>query len=416
MTIPEPRFYLRNKNSITETSIVMQVKFNKERIYLTAVEKINPKDWDEHKQRAIVSKRNLASTDINIWLDKMSIEFKNIYRHLLYTHSPLSANHISRILQENLNLVQVAKVEVVIKSKTLFEFIDQFINESVASKSISTIKTYKSTFRRLKEFAQTTGKELDFQDITHEFRRNFLKYLQSIGSGKNTEGKHIKEIKVFMNEAAERKLHNNMDFRSKSFSKPIEDANKIFLTMDEIQKLVDLDLSNNKMKDVVRDYFIISAMTSLRFSDFIDIKEENIKDDTIQIVTKKTGEKVVIPISKWVGEIFLKYNFNLPKAPCNQVFNRVLKDVGEDAGLDETITISKTVGGIKQTLVYKKFELLTAHTGRRSMISNCILAGIATPQIMLMSAHRSLRVFQSYVRIDQVQNAEKLASHSFFNN
>ena len=113
---------------------------------------------------------------------------------------------------------------------------------------------------------------------------------------------------------------------------------------------------------------------------------------------------------------FIKYNYNLNRAPCNQVFNKVLKEVGCKAGLDETITFSKTTGGIKKIITCKKYQLLTCHTGRRSMISNCILACIATPQIMLMSAHRSLKVFQSYVRIDQVQNAEKLASHTFFNN
>ncbi len=48
------------------------------------------------------------------------------------------------------------------------------------------------------------------------------------------------------------------------------------------------------------------------------------------------------------------------------------------------------------------------------MISNSILAGMPTSSIMLISAHKSLKVFQSYVRINQKQNAEALASHSFF--
>ena len=416
MAVPEPRFYLRDKNSEFKTPIVMQVKFNKERINYATEESIHPDDWDNVSQRCIKSKRSPDSAVINDILNEMSTEIKKIYHSLFFSNIYPAPEIVLKQFKENLKLEKPKVESIQFKETSLFTFIESFIKESETTKSLNTIKTYKTTFRRLKEYSESIGSELNFEDITHEFRRNFIKYLQSLGSGKNTEGKHIKEIKVFMNEAAERKLHNNMDFRSKSFSKPVEEAYKIFLTMDEIKKIVDLDLSNNKLKDVVRDYFIISCMTSLRFSDFIDIKEENIKDDTIQIVTKKTGEKVVIPISTWVRDIFIKYNYNLPKAPCNQIFNRVLKEVGEDAGLDESITVTKTIGGIKKAIVYKKFELLTAHTGRRSMISNSILAGIATPQIMLMSAHKSLRVFQSYVRIDQVQNAEKLASHSFFNN
>ncbi len=34
---------------------------------------------------------------------------------------------------------------------------------------------------------------------------------------------------------------------------------------------------------------------------------------------------------------------------------------------------------------------------------------------MLISGHKSLKVFQSYVRINQKQNADVLGKHEFFN-
>jgi integrase len=258
------------------------------------------------------------------------------------------------------------------------------------------------------------GGTADFDAITIEWRNGFIKYLQGLGVGRNTEGKHIKTVKVFMNEATERGLNTNLSFRSKSFSKPHEDTHKIFLTMDEIEKLAKADLGNDKMKNIVRDYFVISCLTSLRYSDFINIRPEHIKENTIHMVTRKTSEPVIIPISPLVRGILEKYNYNLPKAPCNQVFNRVLKSVGKIAELDAPVTVTKTKGGVKQTITYKKHQLLTAHTGRRSMISNCILEGIPTPSIMLISAHKSLKVFQGYVRLNQVQNAEALSQHRFF--
>ena len=97
------------------------------------------------------------------------------------------------------------------------------------------------------------------------------------------------------------------------------------------------------------------------------------------------------------------------------MFNKILKDIGKLADMDEHIKVTKTIGGIKKTEFFKKYELLTCHTGRRSMISNSILAGISTSAIMLLSAHKSLKAFQGYVRIDQKQNASVLGKHSFFN-
>jgi hypothetical protein len=115
--------------------------------------------------------------------------------------------------------------------------------------------------------------------------------------------------------------------------------------MEEITKIALLDLSGDPLKDVVRDYFVISRLTSMRYSDFIKIKPENIIDNQIQLKTSKTGQGVIIPISPLLMGVFKKHNFNLPTAPCNQVFNRYFKDIGCQAELDEPINITKIIGG-----------------------------------------------------------------------
>jgi integrase len=217
-----------------------------------------------------------------------------------------------------------------------------------------------------------------------------------------------------MNEATERNLNTNLTFRGKGFQKPSEETQKIFLTMEKITKLTNLDLSDDKLQEIIRDYFIISCLTALRYSDVIRIRKENIKDGFIEIKTVKTGQEVVIPISPLVNNILIKYNYELPKAPCNQVFNRYLKEVGKKAELVEPILVTRTIGGIKKTEVKKEWELLSSHVGRRSLISNCILEGINTSSLMVLSAHKSLRSFQSYVRISQQQNAEALTKYAIF--
>jgi site-specific recombinase XerD len=413
MVVPKPRFYLKNSVSSELTLIVMQVKYEGQRGVLSSGNKVLPNDWDIVLQRVKVTKKNLEAGQINIWLDKIENEFKSVFRNLMIENIFPSQDLVTNKLKENLNLITKPKVHEPIRL-SFMPFLSQFIEDSKRTKSANTVKSYTSTQKHVIDFSKQTGISLDFPDITIKWRFAFITYLQNMGVGKNTEGKHIKNIKVFMNEATERGLNDNLDFRSKSFSKPVEDVPKIFLTKEEIQLLFDLDLSADKSKEIVRDYFIISCMTSLRYSDFVRIKPEHIKDGNIQIITQKTSEEVIIPISPMIKSILEKYNFQLPLAPCNQVFNRILKEVGKAANLDENITITKTFGGVKRTTTYKKYELLTCHTGRRSMISNSILAGLPTSSIMLISAHKSLKVFQSYVRINQKQNADALANHSFF--
>ncbi len=413
MLIPDPKFYLKELHSDQPTLISMQVKFDNQRIFISTGQKILKDEWSFEKQRAIVNKRNLQSSSINLWLDKLSSEFKTIFRNALIDGERPNAIAITKLLQEKLNLNYTGS-DSRKENLTFFRFIEKFIEESKSQKAIGTIKNYKNTFKHLKDYSKLSGIQFDFNDITIEWRSGFLKYLQSIGMARNSEGKHIKNIKVFLNIATERKLNTKLDFRLRSFSKPVESVRKLFLTIDEIKSINELDLSNEKELDIVRDFFVISTMTALRYSDVINLKAENIKEDRIEIITKKTGESVVIPLSPIVKNIFLKYGNNLPKAPCNQVYNKQIKRVGEKAELNEPITIVRTSGGIKKAITLPKYEFLSSHCGRRSMISNSILAGINTASIQLISGHRNLQSFQSYVQISKQQNADALLNNAFF--
>lgn len=413
MTIPEPKFYLKNLNSVDSTLIYLQAKYScngQQRVMLSTGDRILPNEWDLKKQRAIVNKKSPGNSDLNLWLDKMATSFKTIFRNCLIDGITPTASLIKDKMEDELNL----KIAPVKQEVTLFSFIETFINNCRSIKSPNTIKSYNSTFVRMKDYGQTLNRNFNFEDITLEWRSGFIHYLQSLGVCRNTEGKHLKNIKVFLNEATERNLNHNLSFKSKSFSKPHEETNKIFLSTEEIKRVAGVDLSGDIQREIVRDYFVISCLTSLRYSDVIRIKEEHIKGDKVRIVTLKTGKEVIIPISPLLRSILEKYNYRLPKAPCNQVFNRHLKDIGKLAEINDTVSITSTIGGIKQTKEYKKWQLLTSHTGRRSLVSNCILEGINHSSIMLISGHKSLKVFQGYVRVSEQQNAEMLSKHAFF--
>lgn len=419
MFLPEPKFYLKEPSSNEPTLIYMQAKYStstgvQERFMLSSGNKIKPDEWDTSKQRAFVTKKSLLNGDINMWLDKMASAFKTEFRGLQLANKTPTATVLKERVEQSLNLKPQPTDEIKPKAISFIQFAKSFTEECKQSKAPNTIKAYVSTYARIEEFESLSDKIFSFEDITHEWRNGFLKYLQSLGVGRNTEGKHIKNVKLFMNEALERRLHGNMAFKSKSFNKPTEDVESIFLTEDEILLIANLDLSNDPLKATVRDYFVIACWTSLRYSDLVRLRKENIKGEYITIVTQKTSQEVIIPISPIVKGILEKYNFELPAAPCNQIFNRYLKDIGKEAGLIEKIVRTRTIGGVKQEVINEKWELLSSHVGRRSLVSNGVLAGMNTNSLMLITGHRSPRIFQKYVRVSQLQNAEALSKHAFF--
>ena len=416
MLVVEPKFYMKNIHAKEPSVIYLSARYSineqPQRVMLSAMNKVLPSEWDSIKQRAIVSRKNLENGEINMYLDKMANCFKSVVRNLMIDGVVPLASVVKDKMEEMLNL----KVKIEEPKITFYSFIETYIKESKSNKSYATVQAYTSTFNRIKEFGIYCNKEFSFDDITLEWRVSFLRFLQQrFNISRNTEGKYIKNVKCLVAQATERGINKNFAFRSKNFSQPIEPVHKIFLTMPEIEIIAALDLSEDKMKDVVRDYFIIACLTSLRYSDFTRIRKEHIQNDRIQMVTNKTGQEVVIPLSSLIKKILVKYNYVLPKAPCNQLFNRHLKDIGKMAELNEEITITKTIGGIKKTTVFLKYQLLSTHTGRRSLISNCILEGINSNAVQLISGHKSNRVFSSYIRISQHQNADALANQKIFN-
>lgn len=411
----EARFYLKNIQSTVPTLIYLQAKYSinedqPQRVMLSTGDKILPGDWDFTKQRAIVSKRNLHAGDINLCIDKIANAFKKAYRTLIIDDVIPTQTAVKEKMEELLNL----KPKLEVKKVTLYSFIDSFLRDSRVNKKDNTIRAYKATINGIKDFGKLNGKELSFDDINLQWYTSFIKFLQSKGHCNSTIGKYIKNLKSILNAATELGYNTNLIFRSKFFVKLNEVSHKIFLTKEEIEKIAALDLSNDLQKDISRDYFLISTMTGLRFSDFVRIKKEHIVNDRIQMMTLKTGQEVIIPIAPLLKSIFIKYNFQLPKCQSNQGLNRHLKEIGEEAELNNLETVTKTIGGIKKTITYKKWELLTSHTGRRSFVSNGILAGIDSSMLRLITGHKSATVFGNYIKIDNVKNAQILGNHSFF--
>ena len=79
--------------------------------------------------------------------------------------------------------------------------------------------------------------------------------------------------------------------------------------------------------------------------------------------------------------------------------NDGLKELGELCGIDEPVSITYYKGGERYDEIYKKYELLTTHCGRRTFISNAIMLGIAPEIVMKWTGHEDYRTMKPYIAI-----------------
>ncbi|APG65929.1 MULTISPECIES: site-specific integrase [Tenacibaculum] len=303
--------------------------------------------------------------------------------------------------------------------KNLFDFIDalQKRPDIKKTKASGTLKNYLITENILKRFNKEVYK-IDFDNIDIDFYNDFIDWCEKQNLTRNYIGKLIQTFKFFLNTATLEKINTNLEFKNPRFKVIREEVDNIYLSLEELNKIYKLDLSHHPKLDQSRDLFLIGAYTGLRVSDFNYLNKENIYEYNgetfLNVNTKKTPKKIIIPLRPEIKEILNKHGGQPPKRMPDQQINYKIKEVCENAGIDERVSTTKTIGGKKVTTKSFKFDLVKTHTARRSFCTNAYLSGMNPIDIMQISGHSSEKTFLNYIKADALQKAVKIGSHPFF--
>jgi len=412
--MPNIKFVLKEPSSKDDTLIYMFVNFNYNRLKVSTGEKIHKKYWNFKTQKVRESRGSSELAELNTRLDNLKAKMLKAYWSIQNDDIEPTPENVREKFDELMG------IETKTKRTTLFEFIDNFIANRKATVKPNTIKKYETTKEHLENFCTHKGiKKLDFDDITLDFYYDFMYYMKTkLSFATNTCGKYISTLKVFLNEATELGLNKKNDFKSKRFTKPAEEVDKIYLNEKELTEIYNLDLSKNKTLEKVRDLFIMECYMGFRFSDMEKFGPKNIKKEggkqIISLRTIKTHTKVSVPLHPKVNKILKKYKYKLPKTMTNQRTNLYLKDIGELAKINDLVETSKNKKGMVVTKDLEKYKLITTHTARRSFATNAYLADVPVLSIMKMTGHKTEKSFLGYIRMSSEENAIKLSTHEFF--
>lgn len=427
MTTPnEVKFVLDRPQSDGPTYILLLYRFNTARLKYSTGCKISPANWNAETQRAHVDQKTRKDrqpfVEVNTILNRYESAVQTLANRLLLASESMTTD----VLKQHLNQTFDKQAQADRKTRlTFFEYVDQFITDCETGKRLTersrqyspnTVKDYKKTVRVLERYRLQHPARLDFDAFTLTFYGRFKKYLTTTGYSLNTIGAIIKNLKILLKQGHRDGMHDNMAFQHEDFKKMQEEVDNIYLSNDELRLLYDLDLTKKPKLDRVRDLFLIGCYTGLRFSDFTELRPENITRDgrILDVVTRKTGQRVKIPLNPTVSAILAKYGYELPRSISGQKFNDYLKEVAQLGGLTETVQLSRTEGGLKITRTLDKWNAVTSHTARRSFATNAYKAGVNTLDIMKLTGHKTETSFMRYIKITADDVAERLLDHPHF--
>ena len=160
---------------------------------------------------------------------------------------------------------------------------------------------------------------MSFDSINLDFYNRFKDYiLNSLNQSINTFGKRVKTVISVMNYATDIGVNKNLEYQKKAFKVLSKKVNRIYLTVEEIEKLQNVNLKCSKL-DKIRNIFLLMCYLGIRFSDYNKISKNNIYDNYLDIRMHKTNEQVSIPIHPTALQIILKYEYVLPKFSNQQL-------------------------------------------------------------------------------------------------
>ncbi|MEZ4936516.1 MAG: tyrosine-type recombinase/integrase [Crocinitomicaceae bacterium] len=297
----------------------------------------------------------------------------------------------------------------------LSEYAEMSIERCISTHKSGTIRQLKVSLGKLKLYEKSRRKRLKFSDINMHFYHDFVSFCTTeMELAVNSVGTHIKNIKFWMNQSMIDGLHDNTVHQNRAFKKLSEPADTIYLNEDEI-KQIRYAIMPSESLDNVRDIFILACYTGVRINDYHKLDAFHMINNgtMLKIRTEKTDAEVVIPLHPEAKRILEKYN-GKPRMISNQKFNDYIKIVCKYAGINDMISVTRTYGGKKKSVVAPKYDLVTSHCARRSFATNAYLAGVPTLAIMAITGHKTEKVFLKYVRVSKEEHAKLMLDHGFF--
>lgn len=285
-------------------------------------------------------------------------------------------------------------------------------------------KVIRSWTRKMEQQFENLIKQVDgwrekatTGDLTEDGLATFVQWLTSARGGNlqnTTAKKRITQIKDFLKWANQSKTFKNDLYETfaPKFKQVTGNKDIVYLTREELHRWIDYTFKpQDKALERIRDVFTFLCFTGMRYSDVLKLKHEDITEDRIHIVTKKTSDSININLNDTARAILDKYkDFDETLAlPCvaTQPMNNYLKKIAELMGIDAPVYHAYYQGNKRYEETVPKYQVLSTHAGRRTFVVTAITLGMDLSVIMKFTGHSSLSAMKPYMDIvDELKQKE----------
>lgn len=400
----EVNFYLKSDKNKERNSIRMHCTFDGKILRYPVGLSVDPKQWSKDKQKILSGVKDAET--LNDHLSELASAAKKEYYRCRNTSNPCTVDYLKQYLIEKFRNIEE-------KSEYIDEYFIEYMKDRSKRVADRTNAKFKTFYNHLIEIQKYYKKRLTYTNLDHDFYDKFIDYFVFVKKHENRtiKDKHLSILASFLNWSVSRSYIDKNPYRNKKFPYKINPADTVSLTDQEVRKLYHLN-TNNDALDRAKDIFCLECFCGLRFSDTNKITPENLKGNHLEIFPEKGDKKIYIPLRTEALNLIHKYFDQNQPFPylTNQNLNDYLKNICEMAEFEEPVSILSISGNKRETKVFKKYELISTHTARRTFVTLSVERGMNFLDIMAITGHTKLDTFMKYYRPGQSKISE-----NFFN-
>ena len=388
-------FFIKRKKLLKngDAPVYMRVTIDGRFLEASLKRGVNPKTWNEKKQRSIGHDR--LSLELNDYLDDTLAKILKIHQRFADEKKIINPK---TILDEWAGRIEKPKM-LCEEFRTDNEKYRQRLE--IGDVVLNTVLRNERAERYLGEFIRKKYKaeDIPFSTIDNAFVRDFHLFLRvDKKQEQNTANKYCKILKRIVTLALDNKWMEVNPFQGVRFQ--AKATNRQFLTEKELSTIMNKTFTLDRL-NVVRDIFVFCALTGLSFSDVEGLKPEHVSVDDdgnywIHKARQKTKNVCSIPYLESARAIAEKYKGH-PLCEKRGVLLPVISNQRMNSYLGEIAGIC----GINKPL--------TMHIARHSFACLALANGVSMEIIARMLGHSDIRTTKIYAKVIDKSIAEQMS-------
>jgi site-specific recombinase XerD len=346
------------------------------------------KEWDSNQ-----GKFNKQSTN---FLEKNRLLLKFIDQ---------ATNVVTRLQQEKgyyslFDIENALRIESNPVSSSVFVFWDEIVGEMEKAGRTGNARVYRDTSKSFKKYCK--NRVLYFEEVTPGFLEKYEAHLRSRNGTDGGIAVQMRTFRALFNMAINRGLikPDIYPFKVYKISKLKGKGLKKALSLEDVHKLIQLDLSNHPKLINAQKYFVFSFYTrGMNFADMMKLQWKDVSDDRVYYTRAKTKTNFQITILPPVQKI-LEYYRNIP-SKTSYVFPILLRNEMTPAQIEnrKKKTLKQYNKDLKEIATICGINKPVSSYVARHSYANCLKQkGVATDIISESMGHQNVAITQAYLK------------------